>query len=887
MKEKHPIVKAIARLIFLFGRIILSVRYKVRLERIEDIDHKRPVLFLPNHQAVVDPMILVSFLYPHKNIVPMITSTYYDLPIAKLFFKNWGAVRISDLEKGSRNTNVLNEITESAIKAFKYQKSIVIYPSGQITSQGFEKIQNKKGAFEIVRNLPSNVQVVGVRISGLWGSQWSKAWNGQSPNFGVNILKGLFYTLANILFFMPKRKVSLYFEDISDEALKFSSGDKQRFNLFLENFYNAKGEEPVSFLKHYFYSTALKRNLPENLKPTEASLKKTIPLNDSFPKAIIKEVNHIIKKHLQVQSDQINKQSHLINDLGADSINIVEIIKDIEAHFKVETQNDLSDIKRVVHLYQLANGDLQSKTILPPCSFPKNNLFHDYIKVQSVDNIPKLFLKRFTKNRNLPFSYDSMLGETNRKDFFLKVCVISEIIKKNCKDEYIGIMLPALQSTSLLIMATYFAGKVPVMLNWTVGQSILDHCIKKSGVKHIFSASSFIKKIDEQLSGNAKDKLIFLDKDIQRTSFYIKLKGAFKSKLPEYFFRFDNIKQTAVILFTSGSENLPKTVKLTHKNIIYDLKGTLELLDLERNRVLMAFLPPFHSFGFTVLSILPLITGTRTVYSPDPTDGRTLVRIIKHTGASILVTTPGFYKNILNNAISEDLAHIKYIVSGGESLSQELTNYSKSIIPQAYLLEGYGITECSPVLSLNPLQKQKKGSVGKIINGVECKIIDLESNLPLDHHKTGMICVKGKSIFNGYNDPNIASPFIKIDHEIFYKTGDLGYLDHENYLFITGRLKRFIKISGEMVSLPFIENLLEEHFGDHNEKILAVEGNDKVEPPQIVLFTKKPITQNEANEYLRLKKAPLIAKITRIELIEKIPLLGTGKVDYKILKDRC
>ncbi len=886
MKEKHPIVKAIAKLIFLFGRIVLSIRYKVSLEGIRDIDKNKPILFLPNHQAVVDPMILVSFLYPHKNVVPMITSSYYDLPILNLFFKNWGAVRISDLEKGSRNTNVLNQITESAIEAFKHKKSIIIYPSGQIASQGLEKIQNKKGAFEIVKKLPDDVQVVGVRISGLWGSQWSKAWNGQSPNFGLNLIKGIFYTLCNILFFVPRRKVSLNFEDITANSIEASTKDKQTFNRFLEDFYNASGEEPVSFLKHYFFSTTLHRDIPENLKYADSTINKSDSINQSFPRVISNGVNEIIKKHLHVSTDNINNSTHLVNDLGADSIVLVEIIKEIETFFNIETQNDISDIKNVGHLYQLANGDLQSKVSLPPCSFSKVNPYHDYIKVQSTNNIPSLFLKRFTNNTHLSFAYDIMLGETNRKDFFLKVCVVSEIIKKKCNEEYVGIMLPAVQSTPLLIMATYFAGKVPVMLNWTVGQSILDHCIKDSGVKYIFSASSFIDKIKDQLSNNAKNKLVYLDKEIRKTSIYTKLKGAFKSKLPKYFYKFDRINNTAVVLFTSGSENLPKTVELTHENILYDLKGTLELLDLERNRVIMAFLPPFHSFGFSVLSILPLITGTRTVYSPDPTDGRALVRIIKHTGASILITAPSFYKIILNNAIPEDLSHIKYIVSGAEALSLDLINYSKKTIPNAYLLEGYGITECSPVLSLNPLQKQKAGSVGKIIKGVECVIIDLETNQPVKPNETGMICFKGKNIFNGYKDPNIPSPFIEINNQTYYKTGDLGYLDAENYLFITGRLKRFIKIGGEMVSLPFIENVLEEHFGNSEEKILAVEGNDKIQPPQIVLFTKKPITINEVNEQLRLKKAPLIAKITRVELLDEIPLLGTGKVDYKVLKEK-
>ncbi len=885
MKEKHPIVKAIAQFIFLLGRIILSIRYKVHLERITDIDANKPILFLPNHQAVVDPMLLVSYLYPHKNVVPMITSSYYDLPVVKLFFKNWGAVRISDLESGSRNTNVLNEITASAITAFKHKKSIVIYPSGQIASQGYERILNKKGAYEIVKQLPSNVQIIGVRINGLWGSQWSKAWKGQSPNFGLNLIKGIFYTLCNIFILMPKRKVSIYFEDITKDAIDFSKDDKQTFNQFLERFYNSKGEEQPSFIKHYFFSPALKRELPDKLGNQSAPFNHT-QTKHSFPQAVVKDVNFILKKHFPVNTEEITPQTHLINDLGADSINLVEIIKDIEAFFNVETQTDIGGIKTIGHLYLLANGNLQSKIPLPSCSFSRSNPFKDYIKINAVQNIPTLFINKFTKNTHIPFSYDTMLGETNRKDFFLKVCVVSEIIKKECKDKQIGIMLPALQSTSLLIMASYFAGKVPVMLNWTVGQSILDHCIDKSAVNYIFTATSFIDKIKDQISPETTKKLVFLDKEIPQTSIITKLRGAIKSKLPKYFYNFDHIDDTAVVLFTSGSENLPKAVELTHENIIYDLKGTLELVDLERNRVLMAFLPPFHSFGFTVLSVLPLITGTRTVYSPDPTDGRTLVKVIKHTKASILVAAPSFLKIILNNAIKEDLSHIKYVVSGAEALTPDLLDYFKTMMPQAYLLEGYGITECAPVLSLNPLQQQKAGSVGKIIKGVDCKIIDLENNQPINNNQTGMICFKGKNIFRGYNDPAIPSPFIEINNETYYKTGDLGYIDDDDFLYITGRLKRFIKIGGEMISLPFIEGILEEGFGSNEEKILAVEGNDKIQPPQIVLFTKKPITLNEANEHLRLNKAPSIGKITRIELMEDIPLLGTGKIDYKLLKEK-
>ncbi|SMO87176.1 Acyltransferase [Saccharicrinis carchari] len=259
MKEKHFIVKGIAQLIFLLGRLMLSLRYKVELSELNCIDKHRPVLFLPNHQAVVDPMLLVSNVYLHKNVVPVITSAYYDLPVLHTFFKRWGAVRVSDLGAGSRNTNVLNDIKAASLNAFKYKRSMVIYPSGQIAEQGFERILNKKSAYEIIKDMPNNVQIIGVRIDGLWGSIWSKAYTGKSPHFVRCLLKGISYTLVNLLFFMPRRKVNLAFEDITPTAKeKAAHASRQEFNMFLEQFYNVNGEEQPTFVKHYFWMSTKK-----------------------------------------------------------------------------------------------------------------------------------------------------------------------------------------------------------------------------------------------------------------------------------------------------------------------------------------------------------------------------------------------------------------------------------------------------------------------------------------------------------------------------------------------------------------------------------------------------------------------------------------------------
>jgi long-chain-fatty-acid--[acyl-carrier-protein] ligase len=212
-----------------------------------------PVFILPNHQALIDPVILVSHIYRFSTVTPVISEKYFDIPVAKTFFGRLGAVRVSDLENGSRDTQVLKVISRSVIKGFKRKQNIILYPSGQIAGQGYEKIFNKKSAYHIVNKLPDDVQVVGVRITGLWGSMWSKAKTGKSPDFFVQLLKGMFFVMANFIFFLPKRTITIEFEDLTSSAKSIAEQGQKPFNSFLEEFYNLHGEEAPLFLKHFFY----------------------------------------------------------------------------------------------------------------------------------------------------------------------------------------------------------------------------------------------------------------------------------------------------------------------------------------------------------------------------------------------------------------------------------------------------------------------------------------------------------------------------------------------------------------------------------------------------------------------------------------------------------
>lgn len=238
-------------------------------------------------------------------------------------------------------------------------------------------------------------------------------------------------------------------------------------------------------------------------------------------------------------------------------------------------------------------------------------------------------------------------------------------------------------------------------------------------------------------------------------------------------------QKEAVILFTSGSESLPKAVVLTHQNILCDIDGALKRAPFPRDSILLGMLPPFHSFGFTINTICPLILPLKAAYTPDPSDARTINEVIRHTKAQIVAGTPTFLRMILSSGTKESLESVETMIAGAEKCNEEVFELIKTKAPKTTLIEGYGITECSPIISVNPLDTPKRGSVGKPIPNLKILITDLNTHEPLTRGKEGMIMVSGESIFEGYIDESIKSPFREINGDRYYETGDLGYLDDE------------------------------------------------------------------------------------------------------------
>ena len=866
-------------------RFFLSLRYKVEIKGEEILKSKNAKFILPNHQALVDPQILFAHIFKFTKVVPVVTESIYNIPILKNIFKMLGAVSVSDLSAGSRDVKVLDTIFINVIDTLKNNKNVLLYPSGQIAGQGFEKIFNKQSAWLISKNIPDNTQIIGIRIRGLWGSMWSRAWIGKSPNFLLTFLKAIFFVFANLFFFLPKRKVTIEFVDITEEAKAKANESKNAFNYFLETFYNNKGVEKVLFLKHLFFVPELKRELPDKIEGSVDDMMNSDIIDDKeIPNDIIKTVISITAKTTGLSENEINLKSNLSLDLNIDSLFLISVIAAIEEKFHVISQIEVTSLKTIEDLCRIAMGIGNNVEKLKPSFLHKFSQKIERVEIDKTKNIVELFLKSFNKDKNETFVYDKMIGTTTRKEFMLKAMVVSKIIKKEVNVTHVGIMLPALQSTTLLVMATYLAGKIPVMLNWTVGKKVLEHCVDNVELKNILTAKTFYDKVSDILPDSVKNKCIFFEQKAKETSTITKLSGLLNSYLqivPKI--KPDNV---AVILFTSGSESLPKAVPLTHKNLIADINGALKVLTINNDKIFLSFLPPFHSFGFTVLTILPLVSGLKVAYTPDPTDNREVLKILKHTKANTLIATPTFLKMLLSIASQIDMKRIDLTLTGAESLnSSVIKTYYEKANANAKIIEGYGITECSPAITLNPIDKQKEKSVGKFIDCVKYLITDINNYAPLPQGKEGMIMVRGDNVFNGYIDKNIKSPFVNINGKDYYKTGDLGFVDEEGFLFITGRLKRFIKIAGEMISLPAIENVLLQKYGNEEEITLAIEGKDTIEPPQIVLFSKNKINVDDANIFLKESGFSNLVKVHKFIEVEEIPLLGTGKTDYKILKE--
>jgi long-chain-fatty-acid--[acyl-carrier-protein] ligase len=450
-------------------------------------------------------------------------------------------------------------------------------------------------------------------------------------------------------------------------------------------------------------------------------------------------------------------------------------------------------------------------------------------------------------------------------------------------------MLPASVACDLSFLGLHLAGKLPVVLNWTTGPGNLAHAAKLMNLTHVITSKAFVDRTHVQVPGTQYVFIEDLRARFTKLSLLPRLLavrlfgGMVRSSLLKAVSNDPN--QPAVVLFTSGSEKAPKAVPLTHANIINDQRGCLEALKVDRNNSALGFLPMFHSFGLTVTGLLPLFVGVRVVHHPDPTDSGALARKVAAYKSTLVAGTPTFMSYIFERAKPGELDSLKLIVVGAEKAPQLLFEKANRLAPNAEVLEGYGITECSPVVSVNRPGHVRPGTIGPPLPGVEVCVTELETKTVLPQGQMGMLHVTGPTVFPGYIGYDGPQPFAEFDGKTWYVTGDLAMLDEAGAIIFNGRLKRFLKAGGEMISLPALEDPFAKKYPptDAGPRV-AVEGVETPTGRRIVLFTTEPLTLRDANALLHEEGHHGVMRLDEVRQVEKIPALGTGKTDYKVLR---
>ena len=346
---------------------------------------------------------------------------------------------------------------------------------------------------------------------------------------------------------------------------------------------------------------------------------------------------------------------------------------------------------------------------------------------------------------------------------------------------------------------------------------------------------------------------------------------------------------TATVIFSSGSTGTPKGVMLSHRNILTNLDGVAQILELSDKDVMIGILPLFHSFGFTGTLWLPLLAGFGVVYHPNPMDAKTIGELAERYRATIFISTPTFCSSYVRKVRPEQFKTLRYAVVGAEKLREPVAKAFREKFG-VDLLEGYGCTELAPVVSANvpdvndrgERQKgTKAGSVGHPLPGVVAKVVDPETGEGPLFETEGLLLVKGPNRMQGYlGDPDRTHGALRDD---WYVTGDIGIVDDEGFIYITDRLSRFSKIAGEMVPHGKVEEVVTSFLGEaYAAAVTSVPDESKGER-LVAFYTDPSLTPHDLWERLCATDLPRlwIPKREDLRLVDAIPVLGTGKVDLR------
>lgn len=519
-------------------------------------------------------------------------------------------------------------------------------------------------------------------------------------------------------------------------------------------------------------------------------------------------------------------------------------------------------------------------------------------------NIPlgRMLLAGFKKHGGTGSVTDGLDGSvTSYSKIFAAAAALAEVIKKETSQPRIGIALPPGRGGLVANMAAVLAGKVPVNFNFTAGKEAVESALKQSGIDRFLTADSFVRKV-QTFPWPPTKQLMFLERILPQIQpkiikWLIALKllpvGLLAKLLglsPE------GGDREAALLFTSGSSGEPKGVVLSHRNLVSNVTQFALRLGLPAEDKILGSLPLFHSLGGTVTLWFPIMQGHPLVTYPSPLEVVKLAELVEKHRVSLMLSTPTFLRGYLKRVKVEQLASLKLVVTGAEKLppnleEEFLKKFGKPV------MEGYGLTETSPATNFNLpepddspwpiLPVRRVGSTGQLMPGLAVRITDPSTDAPLAVNQSGMIWFKGPNVFKGYlKQPRKTEEVLKDD---WFRTGDIGRLDEDGFLFIEGRLSRFSKIGGEMVPHETVEEHITRAYQLESEAerkiaVVGVPDDDKGEALVLLSTVSSEAVKQEIIQlrYTLLEQGvPALWIPKRLVRVEQIPVLASGKLDIK------
>lgn len=871
-------------------RGLVSLRYRIRAEGLASISKekgKSGILFLPNHPSELDPIFLMLLLWKPFRPHPLVVQYFFEMKGVLPFMKLVRAFSLPSMN-GTSNSwkkHQMEKLFQRLATDLDAGENFLIYPAGKLKLQEKESIGGASLVYSLLQQCP-NAQVVLVRTTGLWGSSFSRAVTGKVPSLGKTLVRSFIYCLRNCIFFMPRREVLIQFSSSFPATSQFSV--RMDLNRYLEDWYNAK-PDPLQLVSYTFW----KRTIP----PIHLSdVGEPIFERREVPRRVRERVIEKLAAISHHSAAEINEESDLSLQLGLDSLDMAHINLFLDDCFDVSGLEP-GELQTVDDVLQAAAGrKRETHEVKKLIAWPKERK-RQPPGIPEGQTLQEVFLRScYERSREVACS-DGLMEITFRYRK-LQTAVLALAMKiREMPDDYIAVLLPSSAGSYIAILAILMANKIPVMLNWTAGTRSLNHVMEVAGSPPVLSVRRFLDKLEHVDLGKAEEKLVFLEEVSEQLTFRQKLQA-----LRLTYYRPETVMKKlglsrcqasdqAVLLFTSGTESLPKGVPLTHNNILSDQRAVFSLVSFSSADILYAVLPPFHSFGFSITGLLPLFAGLKVCYAPDPTDSHQMAYDVAHWRATTVCATPSFHLGMFRAAKNHQLDSLRLVVSGAEKPSEDLLERIARQTPHALFLEGYGITECSPVVTLNRPGEPVQG-VGRPLDGISLCTIDPETKKELPPGEEGEICIQGPNVFSGYYG-EAKDPFIELHGSRWYRSGDRGLINENGALILSGRLTRFVKIGAEMVGLGGVEEDLLEIIkekgwplpsGDKPHLALSYQETEESKVA-LVLFTTFPLSCEVMNEALRERGLSRLVKIARVIQVPEIPLTGTGKTSYRTLDE--